>query len=258
MPSDCSGLRGRIRKYPSSSRKKVIFNLKTAIEKAEGFYSHYGSFSRNHPRRETVRGRASSLEPATFEGRTSPKRPFVEALDRRPELAVVAEVKKASPSRGRRPDFDAAAIAAGYERGAPAAISVLTDEKFFQGRADYLSAVRGRTMLPILRKDFIIDPLQVEETARMNADAMLLIAEALDAAQLRDCYQAALALDIDPLVELHARSQLEKVLSLGPRLIGINSRDLSTFATDIGAAISLIEEIPADITVVAESGIGNA
>ncbi len=194
-----------------------------------------------------------------FEGRTSPKRPFVEALDRRPELAVIAEVKKASPSRGLiRPDFDAAAIAAGYERGGAAAISVLTDEKFFQGCAEYLSAVRDRTMLPVLRKDFIIDLLQVEETARMNADAMLLIAEALDAAQLRDCYQAALALDIDPLIELHSRSRLEKVLSLGPRLIGINSRDLSTFSIDIGAALSLIGEIPADITIVAESGITNA
>jgi len=194
-----------------------------------------------------------------FKGRTSQKRLFVEALDKRPEIAVIAEVKKASPSRGLlRSDFDAVTIAAAYEHGGAAAISVLTDEKFFQGCADYLSAVRLHTTLPILRKDFIIDLLQVEETASMSADAMLLIGEALDAVQLRDLYQAAIALDIDPLIELHAASGLEKVLSLGPRLIGINNRDLSTFATDIGTTFSLVKEIPADITIVAESGITNA
>jgi indole-3-glycerol phosphate synthase len=194
-----------------------------------------------------------------FKGRNSQKRLFVEALDKRPEIAVIAEIKKASPSSGFiRPDFDAVTIAAAYERGGAAAISVLTDKKFFQGCADYLSAIRLQTVLPILRKDFIIDPLQVEETARMSADAMLLIADALDAVQLRDLYQAAIALDIDPLIELHAVSALEKVLSLSPRLIGINNRDLSTFATNIGTTFSLIKEIPANITIVAESGITKA
>jgi indole-3-glycerol phosphate synthase len=189
-------------------------------------------------------------------GRTSPKRPFVEALDRRPELAVIAEVKKASPSRGIiRPDFDALAVAEGYVRGGAAAISVLTDEHFFQGSASYLRTIRLHTALPVLRKDFIIDLLQVEESARMNADAMLLIAEALDAVQLRDLFQAALSLDIDPLIELHTAGELEKVLSLGPRLIGINNRDLSTFSTAIGTTLSLMKEIPPGITVVAESGI---
>jgi indole-3-glycerol phosphate synthase len=194
-----------------------------------------------------------------FEGRTSPKRPFVEALDRSPELAVIAEIKKASPSRGIIcRDFDPVKIADGYVRGGAAAISVLTDEKFFQGGAEYLCSVRSHTALPILRKDFIVDILQVEETAAMNADAMLLIAEALDATQLRDLYQAALSLDIDPLVELHALSELEKVLAIGPRVIGINNRDLSTFVTDIETTLSLIREIPPDIIVVAESGIGSA
>ncbi len=193
-----------------------------------------------------------------FPGRTSPKRPFVEALDRGPELAVIAEIKKASPSRGIiSRDFDAVKIAEGYVRGGAAAISVLTDEKFFQGRAEYLRSVRSQTVLPILRKDFIIDILQVEETAAMNADAMLLIAEALDAMQLRDLYQAALSLGIDPLIELHSLPELEKVLAIGPRVIGINNRDLSTFYTDIGTTLSLIREIPPDIIVVAESGIGN-
>jgi indole-3-glycerol phosphate synthase len=199
------------------------------------------------------------LRATSSAGRTSPKRPFIAALDRRPELAIIAEIKKASPSKGViRTDFNALTIAEGYVRGGAAALSVLTDEQFFKGSADYLTAVRRHTALPILRKDFIIDPLQVEETAGINADAMLLIAEALDAVQLRDLYQAALALDIDPLIELHSLSQLDKVLSLGPGAVGINNRDLGTFKTDLATTLSIIKEIPPGVVVVAESGITTA
>jgi indole-3-glycerol phosphate synthase len=201
-----------------------------------------------------LRSRAGS-----FHKRSSPKRPFAEALDRLPKLAVIAEVKKASPSKGLiRPDFDPAAIAEIYEQGGASAVSVLTDEKFFMGHAEYLVAVREKVALPVLRKDFIIDTLQVEETAHMNADAMLLIAEALDAPQLADLYRAAQELDIDPLVELHSVGQLDKVMRLDPQVIGINNRDLSTFACDLNTTIELVRHVPAEVTVIAESGIRSA
>jgi indole-3-glycerol phosphate synthase len=192
----------------------------------------------------------------SFKKRTSPKRPFIASLDKRPHLAVIAEVKKASPSKGIiRGDFDPAAIAARYERGGASAVSVLTDEKFFQGHVEHLSAIREKIRLPVLRKDFIIDPLQVEETAHANADAMLLIAEALDTAQLADLYQAARDLDIDPFVELHSVRQLDRVMRLEPEAVGINNRDLHTFTTDFGVTLELMKHIPGEVAVVAESGI---
>ena len=205
---------------------------------------------------EQKRREVHALRGRSFSPRSSPRRPFVEALDERPHLAVIAEVKKASPSKGLIcAEFDPVSIARSYEDGGAAAISVLTDEHFFQGHADYLVAVRSNTTLPVLRKDFIIDELQVRQTASINADAMLLIAEALDAMQLTDLFQAALGFDIDPLIELHSIRQLDKVLRVGPRCIGINNRDLSTFVTDIKTTIALIKEIPREVTVVAESGI---
>jgi indole-3-glycerol phosphate synthase len=198
-----------------------------------------------------LRGRAGS-----FRKRCSPKRSFIKSLDKRPKLAVVAEIKKASPSKGIIcQDFDPVAIAQKYEQGGASALSVLTDEKFFQGHIEYLVAVRERVSLPVLRKDFIIDLLQVEETAHINADAVLFIAEALDAPQISDLYQAALELDIDPFVELHSASQLDKVMRLGPEVIGINNRDLSTFKVDLGVTLELVKNIPKEVAVVAESGI---
>jgi indole-3-glycerol phosphate synthase len=198
-----------------------------------------------------LRGRAGS-----FRKRCSPKRSFIKSLDKRPKLAVVAEIKKASPSKGIIcQDFDPVAIAQKYEQGGASALSVLTDEKFFQGHIEYLVAVRERVNLPVLRKDFIIDLLQVEETAHINADAVLFIAEALDAPQISDLYQAALELDIDPFVELHSASQLDKVMRLGPEVIGINNRDLSTFKVDLGVTLELVKNIPKEVAVVAESGI---
>lgn len=205
---------------------------------------------------ERKKHEVAALKGLSFPGRTLPARPFTETLDRRPLLAVIAEVKKASPSKGLiSPRFDPVATARGYERGGAAAISVLTDEKFFQGSAGDLVAVRGATGLPVLRKDFIIDELQIRHSASLNADAVLLIAEALDPVRLKDLYQAALELGMDPLIELHGIGQLDKVLSLGPRLIGINNRDLSTFATGIETTCALIKEIPRKVLVVAESGI---
>jgi indole-3-glycerol phosphate synthase len=191
-----------------------------------------------------------------FQKRSSPKRSFVTSLDKSPRLAVIAEVKKASPSKGIiRTGFDPVATAAQYERGGATAVSVLTDEKFFMGHVEYLAAVREKVKVPVLRKDFIIDPLQVEESAHGNADAVLLIAEALDAPQLADCYQAALSLSVDPFVELHSLSQLDKVMRLEPLVMGINNRDLLTFKTDFNTTIELIRHIPREVIVVSESGI---
>jgi len=193
----------------------------------------------------------------SFLKRSSPKRPFNKSLDKLPHLAIIAEIKKASPSKGVicPRDFDPVAIAKIYEQGGASAISVLTDEKFFQGHFEYLMSVREKVKLPILRKDFVIDPLQVRETAHINADAILLIAEALDAWQLEDLYQAALELDIDPFIELHSLRQLDKVMRLEPPALGINNRDLSTFKVDLATTGELIKHIPKEVAVVAESGI---
>jgi len=188
--------------------------------------------------------------------RTGAKRPFVSALDKRPELAVIAEVKKASPSKGIiKADFDPIKISTAYEESGASAISVLTDEKFFQGHTDYLKSVRGNVSLPILRKDFIIDTLQVQHTALINADAMLLIAAALDDGQMKDLYQAASELDIDVLIEIHNTRELDRVMKLEPAVIGINNRNLETFVTDVSVTIELIRHIPNNVITVSESGI---
>jgi len=188
--------------------------------------------------------------------RSAPARPFAAALDRRPELAVIAEVKKASPSKGLiKADFDPVKTASVYEEGGAAAISVLTDEKFFQGSVDYLKSVRENTTLPVLRKDFVIDILQVQQTALINADAMLLIAAALDGSQLKDLYQAAGELGIEVLTEIHNTRELDGVMKLEPAVIGVNNRDLDTFVTDVSVTLELIKHIPKDVAVVSESGI---
>jgi indole-3-glycerol phosphate synthase len=192
-------------------------------------------------------------------GRSSPKKPFIEAIANAAGLAVIAEVKKASPSKGViSATFDPIAIADTYEKGGATAISVLTDEKYFQGSLRYLEAVREKVTLPVLRKDFIIDPVQVLESAQTGADAMLLIVAILDMNQMRELYFAAMELSLDPLIEVHTMKECERVLKLSPlpRLIGINNRDLSTFETDISTTISIIKNIPREVMVISESGIG--
>ncbi|MCL2218505.1 MAG: indole-3-glycerol phosphate synthase TrpC [Chitinispirillia bacterium] len=188
--------------------------------------------------------------------RTDVRRPFVSALDKRPELAVIAEVKKASPSKGIiKADFDPIKISTAYEESGASAISVLTDENFFQGHTDYLKSVRANVSIPVLRKDFIIDTLQVQHTAMINADAMLLIAAALDDSRMKDLYQAAGELDIDVLIEIHNTRELDRAMKIEPAVIGINNRNLDTFVTDVAVTIELIRHIPQNIIVVSESGI---
>ncbi len=191
-----------------------------------------------------------------FNGRQSPKRDFTGCFKNREQLAIIAEVKKASPSKGViREDFDPVGIAQSYHKGGASAVSVLTDEKFFQGHEDFLVAVRERVSLPVLRKDFIIDILQVEHTASIGSDAILLIAAALDDAQIKDLYQSALELELDPLIEIHSLNELDRVMKLNPALIGINNRDLNTFKTDIAVTTELVKRIPSEIAVISESGI---
>lgn len=198
---------------------------------------------RNHPR---------------WSGRTQPVRPFAAALNRLPQIAIIAEVKKASPSKGIIcPDFDPVKIGTSYESGGAAAISVLTDEKFFQGASEYLVKVREQVGIPVLRKDFIIDPLQVEETAHLNADAMLLIVAALSDSQLSELYAAAREFRIEPLIEIHSGKELDRAMKVDPDLIGINNRDLKSFVVDIGVTLDLVRSIPRHVTVISESGIEN-
>ena len=154
-----------------------------------------------------------------------------------------------------RADFQPVEIARTYQRHGAACISVLTDEPYFQGRLDYLRQIRAAVDVPVLRKDFIIDPYQVLEARAAGADAVLLIAECLDDRQLRELHEAIVALGMTPLVELYDPANLPRVLAAGARLIGINNRDLRTFEVDLGHTIRLRREIPAGRRVVGESGI---
>ncbi|MDE2088881.1 MAG: indole-3-glycerol phosphate synthase TrpC [Gammaproteobacteria bacterium] len=170
--------------------------------------------------------------------------------------AVIAEIKKASPSKGvLRRDFNPAALAASYERGGASGLSVLTDAEFFQGSEVDLQQARGACALPVLRKDFIIDPYQVYEARVIGADAVLLIVAALGDAMLRELSQLAAHLDLDVLVEVHDAEELERALLLDDPLIGVNNRDLRSFVTDLKTTLDLLPAVPEDRVVVAESGI---
>ena len=185
-----------------------------------------------------------------------PPRDFLAALAGGPPIRLIAEVKKASPSSGvLRADFQPVEIARIYQRHGAACLSVLTDQPYFQGSLDHLRAVRAAVDLPLLRKDFIIDPYQVLEARAAGADAVLLIAECLDDDLLRRLYEEIVTLGMTPLVELYEPANLPRVLSLGARLVGINNRDLRTFHADLEHTLRLRGQIPPDRLVVGESGI---
>ena len=172
------------------------------------------------------------------------------------EPAVVAELKKASPSKGvLREDFDPDAIARGYAAGGAAALSVLTDESFFQGADRHLVEARSSSGLPVLRKDFVIDAYQVYEARALGADCILLIVAALGDAQLNELAALAVHLGMDVLVEVHDAAELERAAHLEPLLLGINNRDLRTFDTTLDTTLDLLDRIPAGRTVITESGI---
>lgn len=195
---------------------------------------------------------------ARLEG-LAPPRGFATALRRRidaGQAAVIAEIKKASPSRGvLREDFRPADIAVSYEAGGAACLSVLTDRDFFQGDDEYLRAARAACALPVLRKDFVIDAYQVYESRLLGADCILLIVAALGDVQLAEFAGLAAQLKLDVLVEVHDAAELERALALDTPLIGINNRDLRSFDTRLETTLELLHAIPADRMVVTESGI---
>lgn len=201
-------------------------------------------------RRSTVPGEELRKRLGTRGG----SRPFKEALSR-PGLSLIAEFKRGSPSAGKiRPDADVAEIVCAYERGGAAALSVLTEEHQFHGSLGDLEAARAACRLPIIRKDFIVDPYQLWEAALAGADAVLLIVAGLADEDLELLYAETVQLDLDCVVEVHDEEDLERALLFDPEVIGINNRNLHTFKVDLETTRKLIREVPTGKTVVAESG----
>jgi indole-3-glycerol phosphate synthase len=203
-----------------------------------------------------AKGRVAESALRAVLAQAPPVRDFLAAVSQPGAVRLIAEVKKASPSKGLlRADFDPAAIAQTYQRHGASALSVLTDAPYFQGSLENLRRVRAAVELPVLRKDFVLDPYQVVEARAAGADAVLLIAECLDDQALQSLHDAIVALGMTPLVELFDPQNLPRVLRIGARLIGINNRDLRSFHTDLEHTLRLRRQVPGDRVLVSESGI---
>lgn len=188
----------------------------------------------------------------------APRRDFKARIGEPGQINLIAEVKKASPSRGIiRQNFDPVEIAKTYEASRARALSVLTDEKFFKGKLSYLGQIREATTLPILRKDFIVDEYQIYQSALAEADAILLISAILSREEIARFYSIAGRLNLDCLVEVHTEEEVARALEIGPQILGINNRDLATFEVDLDTTERLIRMIPRDKIIVAESGISS-
>ncbi len=187
------------------------------------------------------------------------KRDFKKAISRPDSINIIAEIKFASPSAGTiRDEIDPIAIAKIYEEEGASAISLLTDEKFFKGNISWLPEVKRTVSIPVLRKDFILDPIQLEEAKAYGADAILLIVRILSYHRLRELISISKDMDMAALVEVHDEEDIKKALDCGAEIIGINNRDLSTFRVDINTTIKLVPHIPDGYIVVSESGISDA
>lgn len=213
-----------------------------------------------YKRNEELPQRMAALPLEEQQGRAvaaPPPRPFAAALKETTGVSLIAEVKKASPSRGLlRTNFDPLELAEAYCAGGASAISVLTDERFFQGSLAYLEQIRRRfPQIPLLRKDFIVHPYQIYEARAAGADALLLIAACLSDEEMSELLALTHSLGMDALVEVHDAGEVERVLPLRPRLVGINNRNLHDFSVDLNTCLALRAWLPAEICLVAESGI---
>ena len=210
-------------------------------------------------KRADVAARKATMSHADLDARiaqVSAPRGFRAALDAKTGHALIAEVKKASPSKGLiRADFDPPAHARAYEAGGAACLSVLTDERWFQGADAYLEQARAAVSIPVLRKDFMVDPWQVHESRALGADAILIIVAALDDTQMQEIEAAAIECGMDALVEVHDTAEMERAARLKSRLIGVNNRDLRDFSVDFQRTYDLVDRAPAGCTFVAESGL---
>lgn len=213
-------------------------------------------------KRRAIASAKAARPPALLEREAAaapPPRGFAAALERAVasgRYGLIAEIKRASPSRGLiRADFDPASLARAYARGGASCLSVLTDEPYFQGRPEHLAAARRAVELPVLRKDFMLDPYQVAEARAMGADCILLILAALDDADARALEQAAAAWGMDVLVEVHDRAELARAAKLGARLIGINNRNLKSLKVDLATTEELAAALPPGRLLVSESGL---
>ncbi|WP_343528170.1 indole-3-glycerol phosphate synthase TrpC [Sphingomonas sp.] len=210
-------------------------------------------------KRADVAARKATMSLADLDARiasVSAPRGFRAALDAKTGHALIAEVKKASPSKGLiRADFDPPAHARAYQAGGAACLSVLTDERWFQGADIYLEQARAAVSIPVLRKDFMVDPWQVHESRALGADAILIIVAALDDTQMEEIEAAAIECGMDALVEVHDAAEMERAARLKSRLIGVNNRDLRDFSVDFERTYELVGRAPQGCTFVAESGL---